>query len=159
VRQFFQNYNIGQLDVLNLKPLPVPPWLIPKIDVCFEMCEKPKNNFSPDELQQYFCEHKHVSIISMYTDGSKSANGTGAGVIVVRKSENVYEPYRLKLNKIASVFSAELVAIEAAVNSLKKNKDTSCTIYSDSKSALQAILKYDSKNPIVQNIHILLLVK
>ena len=58
---------------------------------------------------------------------------------------------------MASVFSAELVAIENAVNSVSKTKDTSVVIYSDSKSALQAILQYDSKNQIVQNIHILLL--
>ena len=61
------------------------------------------------------------------------------------------------MNPLASVFSAELVAIESAINSVKYNKNTSVTIYSDSKSALQAISRYDSKNPIIQNIHILLL--
>ena len=159
VKQYFENYDINNLEVLNLKALSVPPWLIPKIDVCFEMCEKPKSNSSAEELKQLFLQHKHESRISMYTDGSKCENGTGAGVVVVRKSEDnyIYDPYRLKLNKIASVFSAELIAIEAAINSLKKNKNASCCIYSDSKSALQAILKYDSKNPIVQNIHVLLL--
>ena len=55
------------------------------------------------------------------------------------------------------MFSAELYAIKSAVNSLKNVKNTSCTIYSDSKSALQAILKYDSENPVVQTIHLLLI--
>ena len=159
VRETIKKYKVGNFEILKIKPLPIPPWLIPKVDICFKICEKSKNNFTTEELKQSFYEHKHDSRISMYTDGSKSDNGTGAGVVVFRKCTNeyVYEPYRLKLNKLASIFSAELVALEAAVNSIKKAKNTSCTIYSDSKSALQAILKYDSKNPIVQNIHILLL--
>ena len=55
-----------------------------------------------------------------------------------------FNTYKIKLNPLASIFSAELVAIESAINSVKHNKNTSVTIYSDSKSALQAILKYDS---------------
>ena len=159
VKEAIKEYQAENLDILKLKPLPIPPWTIPEIDVCFKICEMSKNNHTADELKQRFYEHKHVSRISMYTDGSKSKNGTGAGVVVFRKGTNnscVYNPYKLKLNKHASVFSAELVAIEAAVNSVKNTVNTSCTIYSDSKSALQAILKYDSQNSIVQNIHMLL---
>ena len=95
----------------------------------------------------------------MYTDGSKSEKGTGAGVVVFRMCNNnhVFDRYKIKLHALSSAFTAELVALEAAVNSLKNVKNISCTIYSDSRSALQSILKYDSNNPIVQNIHILLL--
>ena len=117
-----------------------------------------KHESSNEEKKQLFYEHKHKYRISMYTDGSKKERGTGAGVVVFSNSEksDEYTSYKLKLHKQASVFSAELVALEAAINSIKYTKSTSCTIYSDSKSALQAILEYDSKNPIVQNIHILL---
>ena len=159
IKQCIEQYQVGELDILKLKPLSIPPWLIPKIDICFKMCEKSKSEFTNEELKQSFYKHKHFSRITMYTDGSKSINGTGAGVVVVRKCDgnSLYEPYKIKINKLASVFSAELVAIENAVNSVSKTKDTSVVIYSDSKSALQAILQYDSKNQIVQNIHILLL--
>ena len=159
VRQNLQKYQIGKLDIIKVKPLPIPPWIIPNIEVSFKVCEKTKKDSTTEELKQIFHEHKHVSKISMYTDGSKSEKGTGAGVVVFRKCINnfVYDHYKLKLNVLASAFTAELVALEGAVNSIKNVKNTSCTIYSDSKSALQSILKYDSKNPITQNIHILLL--
>lgn len=157
--EILQKYNSDSLNVINIKPLPAPPWLIPNIDVCLELCKKTKIHFSKAELKHSFYEHRHDSKISMFTDGSKSDKGTGAAVVVMRKCDNklVYESYKIKMNALASVFSAELVAIESAVNSVKLTKNTSVTIYSDSKSALQAILKYDSKNPIVQNIHILIL--
>ena len=162
IKQCIQQYQVGELEILKLKPLIIPPWLIPKIDICFKLSEKSKSKCTIEELKQSFYEHKHISRISMFTDGSKSVNGTGAGVVVFGNCSNtsvnnVYESYRIKLNKLASVFSAELVAIENAVNSLKKANNTTCTIYSDSMSALQAILQYDSRNQIVQNIHILLL--
>ena len=159
VKETLKEYQAENLDILNLRPLPIPPWIIPEIDVCLKICERSKNNHTSEELKQIFYEHKHVSKISMYTDGSKSKRGVGAGVVVFRKCADnsfVYTPYKLKINKHASVFSAELVAIEAAVNSIKNTHNTSCTVYSDSKSALQAILKYDSQNPIIQNIHLLL---
>ena len=96
----------------------------------------------------------------MYTDGSQCEKGTGAGVVVfsnfMNDNPSAYSSYKLKCHMHASVFTAELSAIEAAVNSVKKNENTTCTIYSDSKSALQAILVYDSKNSIVRNIHFLL---
>ena len=159
VRENLQKYQIEELDIIKVKPLPIPPWFIPNIEVCFKVCENTKKESTTEELKHIFNEHKHVSKISMYTDGSKSEKGTGAGVVVFRKCNNmfVHDQYKIKLHKLASAFTAELVALEAAVNSLKHVENTSCTIYSDSKSALQSILKYDSKNPIVQNIHILLL--
>lgn len=160
LREILNNYQTGTINILNIKPLPTPPWLIPTIDVCFELCKKSKHNFTHEELRVSFYEHKHESRITIYTDGSKSEKGTGAGIVVERKCDDclVYDNYKIKLNALASIFSAELVAIESAVNSVKLTKNTSITIYSDSKSALQAIVKYDSKNPIVQNIHILLLI-
>lgn len=159
VRDILKKYQTGSINVLNIKPLPAPPWLIPNIHVCFELCKKSKSNFTREELKSSFYEHKHVSRINIFTDGSKCEKGTGAGIVVERMCNDnyVHDSYKIKMHSLASVFSAELVAIESAINSVKLTKNTSVTIYSDSKSALQAITNYDSKNPIVQNIHILLL--
>ena len=48
----------------------------------------------------------------MYTDGSKSGNGSGAGIVVETKCNNHvnFNTYKIKLNPLASIFSAELVA-------------------------------------------------
>ena len=161
VRDALCNYKLENYKILSVKPLQIPPWFIDSLAICFNVNETAKGDYSPEELKQLFHEHKHKhnSKVSMYTDGSKSMLGTGAAVVVYSSacSGSKGDVYKIKLNRITSVFSAELHAIKSAVNSLKNAKHTSCTIYSDSKSALQAILKYDSQNPIVQAIHLLLL--
>ena len=52
----------------------------------------------------------------------------------------------------SSVFGAELFAIRAAILKIKDLQNTTCCIYSDSKSALEAINKFYSNHPIVQVI-------
>ena len=57
------------------------------------------------------------------------------------------------MNKLASVYTAELEAIKNGLVKIIQTKNTSCTIYSDSKSALQALNQYNPKNQLIKEIH------
>ena len=80
VNETLKKYQTDSIKVLTSKPLPVPPWLIPNINVCFQLCQKTKKDCTSEELKNSFYEHKHYSRITMFTDGSKSEKGAGAGV-------------------------------------------------------------------------------
>ena len=95
----------------------------------FAVIDYPKNSRHKEELKQSLYAHKHTSRIEMYTDGSKTKLGTGAGIAVkISTGVNVYNSkisgndnwdiYKIKMNRMSSVFTAELCAIESAVNSI-----------------------------------------
>jgi ribonuclease HI len=74
----------------------------------------------------------------------------GSGVYIQGNDLNmeISEP----LGKHASVFTAELVAIRIALVNLRQRSNLHVTLYSDSRSALQAMLVYNSENILVQDI-------
>ena len=92
-------------------------------------------------------EKAHTAI---YTDGSKSSSGVGFAAV----STNTVIQFSLPIH--ASVFSAELMAILAAVDIIKNNPPQKCIIFSDSRSAVEALKAYSSKNPLVLKIRTLL---
>ena len=52
----------------------------------------------------------------------------------------------------SSIFTAELLAIEAALNEIQKLEEKHWTIFLDSQSAIQSIQQYKPKHPIVQRL-------
>ena len=52
--------------------------------------------------------------------------------------------------KLCSIYTAELVAIKAGLKSIEKTKNTTCTIYSDSKSSLLSLNQYNPKLQILK---------
>ena len=129
-----------------------PPWIMKKIKVCSKLYHLSKQqNYTPDHYKQCALEHiqskgPHKAI---YTDGSKSSVGVGcAAVSSSRISQN-------SLPTNATVFTAELTAIILAVEQIKfsdNNLNTKYVIYSDSKSAFEALKTYIQKNPLVKQI-------
>ncbi|CAG2104153.1 unnamed protein product, partial [Medioppia subpectinata] len=76
--------------------------------------------------------------ISIYTDGSK-LNGKVGSAFVVYENSNKTSHHTQKLGNDCSVFQAELIAINAALQYTLKRQTSSIRIFSDSKSALQAL--------------------
>lgn len=78
----------------------------------------------------------------IYTDGSKFNNHVGASMVVYKNSNCIYQQgYRL--NDSATVYMAELLAINKAIDYVLQNRDrdiNSFDIISDSLSALQSIV-------------------
>ena len=92
----------------------------------------------------------HNEYFPIYTDGSKSSRGVGFAAICseFRKSSS--------LPIITSVYTAELLAIKTALNSILKLHKNKIIVYSDSLSAIDALKSYLPKHPIVLEIQVLL---
>ena len=79
------------------------------------------------------------NIIQAYTDGSKTMDGVGAGLCLMKNNTVLYT-YAAKLPEHATVFQAELYAIQAAATEIARRfQNTEIDIYTDSQSALQAL--------------------
>ncbi|GIY99113.1 uncharacterized protein CEXT_180371 [Caerostris extrusa] len=74
-----------------------------------------------------------ISGLSIYTDGSKFNNNTGCALVVFRDGIEVHH-LLCKLNPEATVFLAELKAIEMAVNLVVSQSMVNAEIISDSRA-------------------------
>ncbi|XP_023212917.1 uncharacterized protein LOC111615713 [Centruroides sculpturatus] len=110
----------------------------------------PAMEFRVQEMDQQRC------YTEIYTDGSKTNEGTGAAIVVYERNEEIYSQ-KYKLEEYCSNFQAELLAIYKAVEwCIQNNKSESVCISTDSLSALQALLSHDSKQRQVYEIKKLL---
>ena len=75
--------------------------------------------------------------ITWYTDGSRSNQGAGAGMYKARPMDKHY----VSLGKLATVFQAELTAIDqCAMRNVEKGyKNRTICIVSDSKAAIKSL--------------------
>ena len=132
-----------------------PPWIIPEAKVCFEMENFPKSTTPTREVISEFLKHRHNTDIDIYTDGSKTDTGVGAGIAIRTSSNRTnanFSTASKPQNTKSTILSAELKAISMGLDVLSKLSNKTCSVYSDSKGALQSILQYDPKNPIAQEI-------
>ena len=128
----------------------IPPWEIHKVNICFHLAQFLKSETTEEVFRQEFLSHKHRVDIEIYTDGSKKQEKVGSGLIIKEGEQIKHIPLRIQDN--SSVFVAELFAIRSAIFTVKSFKNTSCCVYSDSRSSLQAIAKFYSQHPLVQII-------
>ena len=103
-----------------------------------------------------FLQHSQVNI---YTDGSKSDTGTGAGVVILQKG---YPETKLRfyMPDTSTVFMAEIEAIKQAAQFIIENARTRemrfVKLFSDSRSSLQALDGYQTKSKnVVQTMNAL----
>nr|XP_053636901.1 uncharacterized protein LOC128691938 isoform X1 [Cherax quadricarinatus] len=94
--------------------------------------------------------HSHSHAIAVYTDGSKSSDGVGFPALF---PDSVVRGHLLSS---ASIFTAELYAILPALIRIASMPVPSFVVVSDSLSALQAILKFDTPNSLVLCIQLCL---
>lgn len=88
--------------------------------------------------------HENNQII--YTDAAKSTDGVGCAY----HSNTTHQMY--KLPEDCSIFTAELIAIQKAIEYAVTQSLQNTLICSDSMSSIQAIMNMYSKNPIVNHI-------
>jgi len=137
------------IDVMPVPHMNLPIWNIDPKTFCQELKIDAKNNYSTSYIKMLFLEHidrYHGRSVQLYTDGSKNGNDVGCasvcGDIVISR----------KLNKYSSIFTAELTAIADALSIVDEKDCNEFTVFSDSRSALQAIQHCNSSHPIVNNI-------
>ena len=123
-----------------------PPWIISEPNICKKLFIK--KNLSNEEIRARFMEHDriHANSIKLYTDASKSPNGVACAVVakdLVRSG---------RISDYASIFTAEMVAIEKALEEVYYMPGAIFTNYTDSYSSLTAIKQMNSSNPILNKI-------
>ena len=127
-----------------------PPWIVKKVKVCSHLYYLSKNyTYLPSHHLLHTLEHirrkgRHHEI---YTDGSKSEQGVGFAAISSSRS------YEISLPNEASVFTAEFMAILYALKIAEEIK-AKCIIYSDSRSAIEALKNYNHPHQIVKEIKV-----
>ena len=122
---------------------PIPPWsdLLETISTGFQI--NPKES-SPTTIQQYFLQErntKYVEYTAIYTDGSKSDRHTTAAYVIPKRNIS----YHITINKDSSILTAELLAIDKALEYCMENEMCKYIIYTDSKSALLLLTMHRQK--------------
>ena len=88
--------------------------------------------------QNNFPDYYHI-----YTDGSKHEMKVGCAA--------VFQNQKLlkNLTNESSIYSAEAIAIDLAMNIIANHKSSKFIIYSDSESVIQALQSKDSSTPLI----------
>ena len=149
VRQYqLQTNHAHPLSILPYRPPEKPTWRLENV-VCGELLSVRKSDFSVEQLRRFSADHirnYHRNTYQIYTDGSRTEGGSGAGVF----SDSV--SLCIKLPNHASSFTAELYAVLEALVHLSTTEYRSCTIFTDSRSTLQLISNPASTHPIINDI-------
>ena len=105
----------------------------------------------PKELENEFIvninddtgrEKPKLSQINVFTDGSKTDTGVGAGYVIMKGKNTVIQAESIRLRKDASIFQAEAVAVQQAAAFLYSHFDPSykyIRFFTDSQAVLLAI--------------------
>ena len=139
-----EDADIQHQKIMQVKHPAIPPWFTPEADICAKQIKK--KDCPEEEIRHKFLEHDivHRNEKKIYTDGSKSKDGVGCAVVCEGES------YVKKLPDFSSIFTAEATAIADALELIQIKKFRSTVIYSDSKSVLDALKKFNPTHPLIQ---------
>jgi len=135
VKTFLSAVGFKQKEIFTSSVSTVPPWLLnrPFVDLSL-------NNFAKSETNAVVFKSKFLEICDdlqgychIYTDGSKTNNGTAAAAV----SGDVVKS--LRITSHASIFTAEVVALNLALDIIRRSRLKKFVIFSDSLSGLVAI--------------------
>ena len=146
-----EGYRQPILRVMRIITSNLPTWRIPITVFCQKWLHSSKSSEAPQVLRALFREHMeshHQNTCQLYTDGSKSEEGVGCAVTSIAEPTREY-----RLTSEASIYTAELTALVEACRLICNNHNTTFTVFSDSKSALEGIQQIDSPHPIIHKIH------
>ena len=123
----------------------VPPWNLHQPKVRLDLSDLSKKNTPPHVFIQKFNEIKdeHSYCNPIYTDGSKDNDRVGCGAIF----NNISIQKRLPSN--ASIFTAEVTAINLALDAIAESDDDYFIIFSDSLSVLLSLHNKKLDNPLI----------
>ncbi|GFV72322.1 pggt1b [Trichonephila clavipes] len=123
-----------ELPIVNIQQmnfLLFPPWNTPRFHYINHFVIYSKSPVTPIIFQRVFAYHssQYSGYPAIYTDGSKGADYVGCGVVI----EDV------TLDPSCSVFTAEVVAIYRALQSIDSNMPRKYCIYTDCMNVLEAL--------------------
>ena len=96
-----------------------------------------------------------LSQINVYTDGSKTSQGTGAGFVELKGKNILIHTASINLDKTATIFQVKAAAIQKAAEYLTQNPRPSqkyIKIFSDSQAVRKALEKNDLYSHTILNV-------
>ncbi|XP_055939426.1 uncharacterized protein LOC129969045 [Argiope bruennichi] len=140
------------IEIHDESPFSVPPWCQFDVVLLHPFRKFLKSNTPDFIFRALFSAHRHMysDYIPVYTDGSKAESHVGYAFAC----ESVVVGQ--KLHDFTSVFTSEVTAIYRAIQYIAKNKFRKVIIYSDSWSALQALIEKTHNHAYISDIRILL---
>ena len=113
-----------------------------------------KRNALPQLLLELFnqhCHQYHRNSQHIFTDGSKDDTSVGFAAVLGADSLSA------KLPQTASKITAELLGAISALYLISDSPENTFTMFTDSKSVLQALHHYDSTHPLILRTILLIL--
>ena len=135
-------------DVANHKISEVPLWTCKSPTYNYYLATDKKAITDPMIFKNKFLEikEKYYTHEEIYTDGSKDGKKVASAAILDG------ELYQFRLPNNSSVFSAEIKAIDLALNHIEQDAYWRYIIYTDSLSAMKALEGEKTGNPLVVNL-------
>ena len=141
----------NEMDISTLTPTyPVTPplWTCRRAKFCFSLINIGKRHNAPQVNRQHALRHisrkeRHYAI---FTDGSKTDQKVGCAAVSTQENNKVSLPGN------ATICTAEIWAIGLALDTVRNTEYRNYIIYSDSKSALEAIKRFQPENHIIAHI-------
>ena len=123
-------------------------WTIPKPIVNTQLTKSTKQETNPSLYKAQFGELKdaHQKYKLIFTDGSKLDEKAAASIV----TEN--NLFKTRLPNGSSIFSAEVRALQLAMEIVKVSRYKKFMICVDSLSVLQSIENLRLSNPLIQNL-------
>ena len=132
-------------DVASHRISEVPLWTSKSPTYLYNLASDKKATTDPMIFKTKFLEIKeqYYTHEEMYTDGSKDGEKVASAAILDGES------YQFRLPNNSSIFSAELKAIDLALNHIEQDAYWRYIIFTDSLSAMQALEGEKTDNPLV----------
>ncbi len=148
IRPILKDIDLQNLDPETEGTPEIPPWTLTLPSVNFEITTTKKSDTAEVLYLSKFNEikDKHSTYKPIYTDGSKTEAAVAAAAV------NGEKTISKAFNKNLSIFSAEIKALEIALNEINTSNENRFIIFSDSKSALEAIKNLWTPNPLVRRL-------
>ena len=145
IQSLLDNSNISNDNVHETVISEVPPWILHQPRVILDLSNLSKKDTpSPVFFQRYNeIKNEHSFCTPIYTDGSKDGDTVGCGTIINNTS------FKQRLPSNASIFTAEVTAIDLALDAIDESDDDHFIIFSDSLSALLSLHNMKLDNPLI----------
>ena len=143
IAEHIENSRIHLQYISPIKVSDIPPWKLKQPAVITQLSETTKQNTYPDEYKEKFerIRRNWPGFKEIYTDGSKLNEQASSAMVT---ENNIFSK---RLPDYASIFSAEVEALQMALRYIQISAQKQFMIFVDSKSVLEAISNINLDNP------------
>jgi len=152
MRRLLNELQMAEPDIAQNSDYRVPYWKTHNVNTCLNPINCTKAETPPNILRAMHlshCRERHANELHVYTDGSKSAEAVTAAVVLPNATIS------RRLPNESSIFTAELNAILMSLSQCEGTGNR-YTIFTDSRSTLQAISDLRPQHHTARSIRIVL---